>query len=103
MATTFERLRKALIERMLDGAGTASHNDRCSAFENAGLAEPLSTLVQKVAKRATAVTDGDIAAARASGLVEDQIFEIVVCASVGQSARQHDVAAAALDLALRKA
>src|SRR5262249_28111408 len=61
------RLRQALIERMLDGGGTASHSERLSEFENAGLAEPLRTLVQKVAVQAIAVTDGDIAAARASG------------------------------------
>jgi hypothetical protein len=103
MATNSGRLRKALIERMLDGAGTASRGERRSAFQNAGLAEPLRTLVRKVATQATAVTDGDIAAARASGLTEDQIFEIVVCASVGQSTRQYEVAAAALDLALGKA
>ena len=96
------RLRQALIERMLDGGGTASHSERLSAFENAGLAEPLRTLVQKVAVQAIAVTDGDIAAARASGFSQDQIFEIVACAAVGQSARQYEVAGAALDLALRK-
>jgi hypothetical protein len=96
------QLRQALIERMLDGEGTASRSERHSAFENAGLAEPLRTLVQKVAAQAIAVTDGDITAARASGFTEDQIFEIVACAAVGQSARQYEAAGAALDLALRK-
>jgi hypothetical protein len=38
----------------------------------------------------------DIAAARASGLSEDQIFETVVCAAVGQATRQYDTALAAL-------
>jgi hypothetical protein len=103
MATNSGRLRKALIERLLDGAGTASLSERRSAFQNAALAEPLRTLVGKVAMQATAVTEDDIAAARAFGLTEDQVFEIVVCASVGQSMRQYEVAAAALDLALGKA
>lgn len=97
------RLRQTLIERMLDGEGMASRSERCSAFENAGLAEPLKSLVQKVATKATAVTDGDIAAALAFGLSEDQVFEIAACAAVGQSTRQHEAGVAALDLALREA
>ena len=101
--TDIRRLHQTLIARMLDGEGTASRGERRAAFENAGLAEPLRNLVRKVATRALAVTDGDIAAARASGLAEDQIFEIVTCAAVGQSARQYEAAQAALDLALHKA
>ncbi|MGH7727252.1 MAG: hypothetical protein ACREM2_00455 [Vulcanimicrobiaceae bacterium] len=96
------RLRKALIERLVEGEGTASRADRRAAFENTGLAEPLRTLVQKVAMQAAAVADSDIAAARVSGCSEDQIFEIVACAAVGQSARQCETASAALELVLRK-
>ena len=48
------------------------------------------------------VTDDDIAAARASGLSEDQVFEIVVCAAVGQATRQYDAAMAALGAATDK-
>jgi len=62
----------------------ASPAQRRAAFNNAGLAEPLSTLIDKVARHAYRVTDGDIAAARASGLSEDQIFEIIVCAAIGR-------------------
>jgi hypothetical protein len=88
--------RKALVARILEGDGRASHAQRRAAFDNAGLAEPLSTLIDKVAKHAHKITDEDIAAARASGLSEDQIFEIVVCAAVGQAMRQYDKALAAL-------
>jgi hypothetical protein len=70
--------RKALIARILEGDGRASHAQRRAAFDNAGLAEPLSILIDKVAKHAYKVTDEDIAAVGASGLSEDQIFEIVV-------------------------
>ncbi|MBO0759533.1 MAG: hypothetical protein J2P54_27155, partial [Bradyrhizobiaceae bacterium] len=94
--------RRALIERLLDRAGTVSQGERQAAFENIGLAEPLKTLIQKVATQATAVTDRDIAAARASGLTEDQIFEIVICAAVGQSTRQYNSARAALKSAISK-
>jgi hypothetical protein len=88
--------RKALVSRILEGDGRASHSQRRAAFDNAGLAEPLSMVIDKVAKHAYKVTDEDIAAAKASGLSEDQIFELVVCAAVGQAMRQYDTARAAL-------
>ncbi len=94
--------RKALVARIKEGDGRASHAQRRAAFDNAGLAEPLSTLIDKVAKHAYKVTDDDIAAARAAGLSEDQIFEIVVCAAIGQATRQYDTALAALDAATER-
>ena len=93
--------RRALVARILEGDGRASHAERRAAFENAGLNEPLSTLVDRVANQAHRVTDEDIAAARASGLSEDEIFELVVCAAIGQAARQYDAAFAALEAATR--
>ncbi len=98
--TNISQQRKALTERILDGAGTASQSERQAAFENTGLAEStVRMLSQKVATQAGAVSDHDVAMAKASGLTEDQIFEIVVCAAVGQSTRQYDSACAALDVA----
>jgi hypothetical protein len=93
---------KALVRRILEGDGEASPSERRAAFNNSGVAEPLGTLVDKVAKHAYRVTDGDITAAKASGLSEDQIFEIVVCAAVGQASRQYETALAALNDATRK-
>ena len=93
------RTRKALVARILAGDGKASHAQRRAAFDGAGLAAPLNTLIDKVAKRAYTVTDEDVAAAIASGLSEDQIFEIVVCAAIGQATRQYDAAVAALQAA----
>jgi signal transduction histidine kinase len=94
--------RKALVARILEGDGRASHALRRAAFDNAGLAEPLTILIDKVAKHAYKVTDEDIAVARASGLSEDQIFEIVVCAAIGQATRQYDTALAALEAVTEK-
>jgi hypothetical protein len=90
------KARKALVARILEGGGRASHAQRRAAFDNAGLAEPLTTLIDKDAKRAYKVTDEDIATANASALSEDQIFELVVCAAVGQATGQCDAALAAL-------
>jgi alkylhydroperoxidase family enzyme len=88
---------KALVSRILAGDGQTSPLVRRAAFNNTGLSEPLGTLVEKVARHPYRVTDDDIAAARASGLSEDQVFEIVVCAAVGQATRQNNTALAALD------
>ena len=93
---------KALTARILEGDGKASNAQRRAAFYNAGLAVPLSTLVHKLTKHACTVTDEDIAAARGLGLSEDQIFEIVVAAAVGQATRQYDAAVAALLAATKK-
>jgi alkylhydroperoxidase family enzyme len=59
-------------------------------------------LIHKVAKHAYRVTDDDIAAARTSGVSEDQIFELMVCAAIGQATRQYDAAVAALEAATGK-
>jgi hypothetical protein len=90
---------KALVARILDGDGRASPEERRAAFDNAGLTGPLAALIQKVAARAYQVTDADVAAVRAGGASEDQIFELVVCAAIGQATRQYEAAFAALERA----
>jgi len=90
------RAQRALVRRVLEGDGNASQSDRRAAFNNTGLAEPLGTLVDKVAKHAYRVTDEDITAAKVSGLSEDQVFEIILCAAIGQATRQYETAFAAL-------
>ena len=94
--TDISRLRHELIGRVLGNPGTAPKELRQKAFDKTGLDDPLGTLVEKVAHRSDAVTDEDIAAARSAGLSEDQIFEIVVCAAIGQADRQYTSACAAL-------
>ena len=94
--------RNALRNRILEGDGKASLSERRAAFNNSDLVEPLGALADKVARHAYKITDEDITAARASGLNEDQIFEIVVCAAVGQATRQYDTAVAALEAATGK-
>jgi hypothetical protein len=97
-----EQAREALLRTVLEGNGKASAIERRSAFDNVGLAEPLRQLVDKVAVNASAVNDEDINRAKRSGSSEDQIFEIVVCAAIGQATRQYDAAKAALEAAQRK-
>jgi hypothetical protein len=87
---------RALQDRILNGAGRASPEQRARAYGNAGLPQPLEELLGKVAMTPTQVTDADIAAARAAGFSEDELFELVICAAVGQSARLYDAGLAAL-------
>ncbi len=87
---------QALVDRVLNAEGRASAQQRARAFRNQGLPPPLDALIGKVATRPAQVTEADFAAAKASGFSEDQLFELVVCAAVGQSARQYKAGLAAL-------
>jgi hypothetical protein len=88
--------RKAAIERMRDGKGMATTAARHAAFDNTGV-EPAAvrTLIDKVANQAYKVTDEDVAAAKGA-VSEDELFELVVCAAIGQATRQLDAALAAI-------
>ena len=96
-------LHRALVDRILGGGGTAPPGVRRAAFDDAGLDERVRTLVDKVASGAYRVTDDDIAATLAAGLTEDQVFELVVCAAVGEATRQYENGLAALDAATGEA
>ncbi len=91
---------RAVVTRVLEGDGRASRAARRAAFENAGLGEPLRTLIDKVAKQPTRVSDEDITAVLASGESEDQIFELVVCAAIGTATRQYEAALHTLEEAM---
>jgi len=100
--TDFRQARQGLVQRILEGKGTASHAQRRAAFDNAELEEPMHTLIEKVAGHSERVTEEDITAALASGLTEDQIFELVVCAAVGQVTREYETALLALAAVSKK-
>ncbi len=87
---------RALVDRILNGAGRASAAQRARAFRNDGLSPPLDALIGKVADRPTEVTEEDLAAAKAAGCTEDELFELVVCAAVGRSAQLYEAGLAAL-------
>ncbi|CAJ1502011.1 hypothetical protein [[Mycobacterium] holstebronense] len=89
-------LHQALQARVLGQGGTAPLELRRAAYDNAGLEEPINTLIDKVTLRSYSVGDEDVDAARVVGLSEDEIFELVVCAAVGQATRQYTSALEAL-------
>jgi len=95
MSTLSARYREAVVRRVLDGDGEAAAARRKAAYDH----DTSLTLLDKATRHAWKIDDADIAAAKAAGLSEDQIFELVVCAAVGQAERQHASAIAALDAA----
>lgn len=89
-----------LMVRLLDGDARASAELRRAAFERSGPDDGVANLVKKVAINATQVTDNDFDSARQAGLSEDEIWEAVICAAVGQAARQYEAGLAALETTL---
>jgi hypothetical protein len=87
---------RALVDRVLNGDGRAAVEQRAHAFRNDGLAPPLDALIGKVADSPTQITEADLAVAKAAGCTEDQLFELVICAAVGQSTRLYEAGLAAL-------
>lgn len=94
---------RELVRRILEGDGRASPEWRRAAFHNSGPDEDgIGALVDKVATRPTQVTDDDFRTATRAGLTDDQLWELVICAAVGQSTRQYEAARAALSAAIEE-
>lgn len=96
MSETVTRLRKQVIERVLHARGRSNGDDRRAAFDNDRDA-PAARLISNVANHAYRVTTEDVESAKRDGLSEDAIFELVVCAAIGQAERQLASALAAVD------
>ena len=95
-ASGFRQLYQELLDRVLKGRSAGSEAARQAAFDDAGLEEPVRTLIDKVANGAYRITDSDVDAVRAAGKSEDEIFELVICGAVGQASRQYNNGLAAL-------
>jgi hypothetical protein len=87
---------RSLVDRVLTAEGRTSPERRAQAFGNDGLPPPLDALIDKVVTAPAQVSDADLAAAKAAGCTEDELFELVICAAVGQSARLYEAGLAAL-------
>lgn len=98
----YEQLYHNLLNRILKGQGYATQEQREAAFNNGDLPQPLSSLIGKVALYSYKVTDSDINAVKNTGVSEDQLFELIVCAAAGQASRQYESGLSALSEAIRK-
>jgi hypothetical protein len=90
--------RLAVVRRALHGPAVSDPGARRAAFDGTGDAR-VRALVEKVARNAWKVTDPDVAAVKAAGVSEDEIFELSVCAALGQATRQLEAALAVVDAA----
>jgi hypothetical protein len=93
--------RAAALKRILEGDGHVSREDRKAAFEGTG-PDKARVLVDMVKMSAAKIGDDDIATAKKAGYSEDEIFELVVCAAMGQASRQYENALAALAAATKE-
>lgn len=92
-----------LVDRVLSGEGHAPRDWRQAAFDNSGPEdERVRSLVEKVASRPAEITDDDFAAASQAGLSDDQLWELIICAAIGQSARQYQGALDALSAVVKE-
>jgi hypothetical protein len=87
---------RQLVSRIRQGPGQAPADQRARAFENAELPEPIRELIDRVANNSAEVTDAHFAAAIEAGFTADQLFELVICAALGESTRQYEAGLAAL-------
>jgi len=99
MTSAAARILDASLRRILDGPAVSSAAARHAAFDLRDVPEALRALIDKVARHAWLVRDADVQDAKAAGASEDEIFELVVSAALGQASRQHAAAMAALDAA----
>jgi hypothetical protein len=101
MSTRATQLRGGVIDRAVRGPGMSGRAARQAAFENTGVHPRARDLLDKVVRQAWTVTDEDVTATKAAGLSEDEIFELTICAALGQAKRQLNAALAALETAAR--
>jgi hypothetical protein len=91
--------REAVLTRVLDGDGVATPAARRAAFDAVTTDPRLAGLLAMVTQHAYKITDEDVAAARAAGVTDDELFELTAAAALGQATRQRAAAAAAIDAA----
>lgn len=98
----FTPVHQDLVRHLREVPGHTRPHQRHTALAMSGV-EPasLAALTGKVALAPTTVTDRDLGVVLDAGFTEDQLFELVVCAAVGQAARQYEAGLDALAKAER--
>jgi alkylhydroperoxidase family enzyme len=80
---TGEALRRAVTARAAALSGQTTGQIAGASDTVAPIPPVLAPYVDKVARHAYQVTDGDLAALAAAGLSEDAVFEVTVAAATG--------------------
>jgi alkylhydroperoxidase family enzyme len=90
-----DELRRQLERRALEGPGTTTPALRQAAAAGEGVPPELAALVAKTHQHAYRVTEEEISALRAQ-FSDDQLFEVIVAAAIGASAKRAKAAFALL-------
>jgi alkylhydroperoxidase family enzyme len=96
MSSRYESKVQALRDAVLEGPGELEGAVRKAAAANGEVPAAAAAYVQKVVRHAYKVTDEDVAALLASGMSEDQVFELTVSAAMGAGLLRLDAGMAAL-------
>jgi len=87
-----------LFADVCEGPGRLAANHRKAAATGAPLpGAAAEALARRIREAAHLVTDADVEAARAEGLDDDQLYDLAVAASLGESRRRLDAVARALE------
>lgn len=85
-----------LEQRVLTGPGLVSPAHRQAAASGQALGGELDDYLQKVRSHAYRVTDEEVAALRAAGASDDELFELTVSAALGAAKDRLDAGLAAV-------
>lgn len=85
-----------LEQRVLTGPGLISPAHRQAAASGQALGGELDDYLQKVRSHAYRVTDEEVAALRAAGASDDELFELTVSAALGAAKDRLDAGLAAV-------
>ena len=80
---------RRVIEKLF-APGKLDESLRRAAYEGEDLPSPLDRWVAKIAAGGHACSDEDVAAMKAAGYSEDQIFELTLAAAVGAGVKRFD-------------
>ncbi len=89
-------LRDQVLKRVLDGAGETDEALRRAAADRKGLPPELQLLIDKIHDHAYQVTDEDLVRLQKK-YDDDELFEIIVSASLGASRKRLLAGLAALE------
>jgi hypothetical protein len=98
MNDPFAILREQVVQRVLDGPGASASAIRHAAFDGTGAPADLQPVIEKVHRHAYKVTDADISRLT-SAHSDDELFELVVSASLGAAHSRLTAALSALEQA----
>ena len=97
MATRYAEMVVELRRAVFDGAGEVDPAIRRAAGAGAGLPELWAAYVAKVRDASYRITDDDVAALKATGRTEEEIFEMTVAAAIGAALHRLDLGLRAMD------